>query len=110
MRMLKYFLLPIIIFITLLLIGASVYQRIEGWGYLDSLYFTVITATTIGYGDMYPRTDAGKIFTIFFAFLGIGMALYFFSLAGRYLSRKQFHEKLAGQGRLKSNKGVRRIK
>ena len=40
---------------------------------MDSLYFSVITLTTMGYGDFSPSTRAGKIFTMFYIFVGIGI-------------------------------------
>ncbi len=84
----------IIIFLILLFMGAFVYSRVEGWNYLDSLYFTVVTVTTIGYGDFAPQTNIGKIFTMFFPFFGIGMAFYFFSIVGKYIYKKTFESKL----------------
>jgi voltage-gated potassium channel Kch len=58
-------------------IGTVFYHFQEGWGWLDSLYFSVITLTTIGYGDFSPATDLGKIFTIFYIVIGLGMILSF---------------------------------
>jgi voltage-gated potassium channel Kch len=75
----------ITIFLFLLLAGTLVYHNLERWGYLDSLYFTVVTMTTIGYGDFTPQTDIGKIFTIFFVFSGIATAFYTISLVTRYI-------------------------
>ena len=75
----------ITIFLFLLLAGTLVYHNLEGWRYLDSLYFTVVTMTTIGYGDFTPQTDAGKIFTIFFVFSGTATAFYTISLVTRYI-------------------------
>lgn len=57
---------------ALLLIGTSFYHQVEGWGWLDSLYFCVITLTTVGYGDFSPHTAAGKVFTMLYLLLGIG--------------------------------------
>ena len=64
-----------IIFLTagLILGGAIFYRQIEGFSWLDSFYFTVITLATVGYGDLYPVTAAGKVFTIFYVLLGIGI-------------------------------------
>ena len=63
-------------FILLLVGGTFIYHNVEGWGYLDSTYFMVITATTIGYGDFTPQTDIGKITTIFYSFIGIAFMFY----------------------------------
>jgi len=57
--------------------GSIVYHHIEGWSWVDSIYFSVITLTTIGYGDFSPQTDAGKLFTIFYIIIGIGIILSF---------------------------------
>ncbi|MFK7810084.1 MAG: potassium channel family protein [Saprospiraceae bacterium] len=58
-------------------IGSVVYHYLEGWEWLDCIYFSVITLTTIGYGDFSPQTDAGKIFTMFYILIGIGIILSF---------------------------------
>lgn len=53
--------------------GTVFYHAVEKLNYLDSVYFSVITLTTIGYGDITPHTDAGKVFTIFYVLIGIGL-------------------------------------
>jgi voltage-gated potassium channel len=68
--------------IGILLLGTWFYAKVEGWRALDSLYFTVTTLTTVGYGDFYPKTDAGKLFTIFYIFVGIGLLSGFIILLG----------------------------
>lgn len=62
--------------IGLILAGTIGYESIEGWSFFESLYFTVVTLTTLGYGDYVPKTDAGKLFTIFMALGGIFTMFY----------------------------------
>lgn len=66
-------LIPVIV---LLLIGTFGYSILEGWSLLDALYATIITVTTVGYGDLSPVTPEGRIFAIFFVLSAIGMASY----------------------------------
>lgn len=63
--------------LVVLLIGCVAYHYIEGWSWIDSAYFSIITLTTVGYGDITPKTDAGKIFTILYIINGIGIILAF---------------------------------
>lgn len=58
-------------------IGSVIYHYLEGWSWIDCIYFCVITLTTIGYGDFSPQTDGGKIFTMFYILIGLGMILSF---------------------------------
>jgi hypothetical protein len=62
-----------------LLTGTIVYRVLEDWGWVDSFYFSVITLTTVGYGDFSPTTPASKLFTVVYIFGGI-------SLIGAYLN------------------------
>jgi voltage-gated potassium channel len=61
----------------ILLVGTLTYHGLEGWGYIDSLYFSVTTLTTVGYGDFTPHTELGRIFTIVYIIVGIGILLGF---------------------------------
>lgn len=61
----------------ILVIGTVVYHYLEGWSWLDAFYFSFITLTTIGYGDFSPKTDAGKVFTIIYIVIGVGIILSF---------------------------------
>ena len=101
--------IPIGLFFLLLALGTMAYHSIEGWRYIDAAYFSVITMATIGYGDFTPQTDGGKIFTIFFALIGIGVMLYFFTLVGRYFFLRYRREILRSEGRIKSTRGIKRI-
>ncbi|WP_299579535.1 potassium channel family protein [uncultured Sunxiuqinia sp.] len=57
--------------------GTFVYHFVEGWRWVDAFYFSVITLTTVGYGDFSPQTDFGKIFTTIYILTGIGIMLGF---------------------------------
>ncbi|CAN5863566.1 hypothetical protein BH23ACT4_BH23ACT4_07370 [soil metagenome] len=50
---------------------------LEGWSWVDSFYFTVVTLTTVGYGDLAPSGDISKLFTVFLIVAGVGFILAF---------------------------------
>ncbi|KAJ6104955.1 hypothetical protein N7486_003644, partial [Penicillium sp. IBT 16267x] len=58
-------------FVILLLGGAAVYSDIEGWSFMDSLYFTDYTLLTIGIGNLAPNTHLGRSLLLPFATMGI---------------------------------------
>jgi voltage-gated potassium channel len=66
----------------LLFVGTAAYNRIEGWSVVDSLYVSVITLTTVGYGDFTPETTLGKLFTVFYVISGVGVILAFINALG----------------------------
>lgn len=69
--------LQIIFLLLLILIAGTLgYHFIEGWSLFDSLYMSVITLATVGYGETHPLTIAGRVFTIFLIFGGMGIILY----------------------------------
>jgi hypothetical protein len=62
------------ILMAITLIGGTIfYWQLEGWTLLDSLYFCVMTLSTIGFGDLTPTREVSKAFTILFAVFGIGL-------------------------------------
>ena len=67
------------LFVGLLVAGTLVYSILEGWSPLDSLYFSVVTLATVGYGDLHPVTDLGKAFTIVYILTGVGVLVVFAS-------------------------------
>ena len=74
--MTKNILIASVLGITIVIVGTLGYALIEGWSLLDSLYMTVITLATIGYGEIKPLHDQGRIFTIFLIVFGVGNMAY----------------------------------
>jgi hypothetical protein len=58
---------------VMIMIGANSMQVIEDWKLNDAYYWSVVTITTVGYGDIVPTTRTGKVFTIFFILIGTGL-------------------------------------
>jgi voltage-gated potassium channel len=59
--------------LALVLTATVFYHLVEGWRWLDAGYFSVVTIATVGFGDLSPKTDLGKIFTIAYILAGIGV-------------------------------------
>jgi|TARA_Y100000034_G_C6882189_1_gene404405 large-conductance mechanosensitive channel len=87
--------LVLLVFILSVIGGAFAYSSVEGWSLLNSFYFVVVTVTTIGYGDLTPVTNVGKVFTMFFAFFGVATALYILSKISSSLFRKHVGQKVS---------------
>ena len=77
--------LVLAIVIMFLVVGAIFYPLVEEWTVLDSLYFGVVTLTTIGYGDMGPTTDSAKIFTAIYVFFGVAIVATLIGMATTFL-------------------------
>lgn len=64
----------ILAFTVGMILWASIfYHYVEGWSWLDSIYFSVVTISTVGFGDFSPETVAGKVFTMIYILVGLGV-------------------------------------
>jgi voltage-gated potassium channel len=81
-------LLPLSLVLAVIVIGTLGYYwlwRDAGGTWMDALFMTVTTITTIGYGEIKPLTTAGRLFTIFLAFTGIGSLFFTLGVVMEYL-------------------------
>ncbi|WP_297767879.1 potassium channel family protein [uncultured Roseovarius sp.] len=53
--------------------GTVFFRLVEGWSWIDSYFFTVVTLSTVGYGNLVPATVLGKIGTTLFIITGLGI-------------------------------------
>src|SRR5687768_10824864 len=87
--------------------GSAGFTLIEGWPLLDSLYMTLMTVTTVGYGPPQPLSPAGRNFAILFMVVGVGTAGYLLSTAVQSLVRS---EVLAAYGERRRQREMSRLK
>jgi len=101
-----------------LVLGTVIFHLVEGWSILDSLYVTVQTVTTVGFGDLTPRTTPGRAFATVFMMVAVGIVLYSLTsvvqaivhseLLARYghsrkMSKMRDHFIICGAGRVGSH-------
>jgi len=68
--------LSLVIVAVVVIVGTLGYSFIEGWSLFDSMYMTIITLTTIGYGEIHQLDRAGRIFTIVLIIFGVGTVAF----------------------------------
>ena len=84
--------------VALLILGVHVagtlgYVLIEGWSVWDAFYMTVITVTTVGYGEVHPMSHAGRVFTVVVLLTGVGAFFSAFTLFMAHLAEGGFLER-----------------
>jgi voltage-gated potassium channel len=88
---------------VLVLTGTLFYWRFEDWTVIESLYFCVVTLTTVGYGDLAPTSAGTQIFTIVYILTGFGVLVALLtSVAEKYIEQK------AERGGARARLGARR--
>lgn len=82
--------LPIAMLVLTILFGTAGYMVIENFSFLEALYMTVITISTVGFTEVKPLSESGRIFTIFLILVNLGLFTYFVTLLTRFFSDGEF--------------------
>ena len=73
--------------------GTIVYHIAEHWSWLNSYYFSVVTLSTVGYGDFVPTTPFAKIFTTLYIFVGVGILTTFITVTMKRRGAKMIEKR-----------------
>jgi voltage-gated potassium channel len=79
--------------VAVIALGTIVYHFVEDLSWVDAYYFSVVTLSTVGYGDISPHTDIGKIFTTFYIFTGVGIITSFILYAFRRRAYNRYKDR-----------------
>ena len=76
--------------IVLITVGTVVFRFLEEWTWVQSFYFSVVTLSTVGYGDLHPTSDASRLFTAFYILVGVAVVLSSLGVIGTtHLRRRE---------------------
>jgi len=103
----RHLIISIALALMIIVVGTSGYMIIEGWKFDDALYMTVITVSTVGYGEVQPVDGPGRFFTIVLVFFGVGFSLYVAGAIVQFMVEGSMRSIL---GRRRLDKKIKRLK
>lgn len=99
--------LSIVAVLTILTsVGIGWFWLVEGWSLLDSAYMTVITLSTVGYQEVQPLTDRGRVFVMLYLICGLGVFLFAVAQLGELVVRAELRSWLWRRGMNSTLKSV----
>jgi len=72
----RHLTISICLLLLIVVIGTTGYMFFEDWNFLDALYMTIITISTVGFREIHPVHGDGRLFTIFLVMIGVGFTMY----------------------------------
>lgn len=107
MQSTKHLLISIVLSLIIFSIGTVGYMLIEGWSLVDSIFMTIITITTVGFGEVHQMSRFGRIFTIGLVFSGVGFFMYVASSMVQFMVEGRIREIM---GRRTLNRKIEHLK
>jgi voltage-gated potassium channel len=98
---------PVVAILCVITFGTLGYVFIEGWGFFDSLYMTIITLTTVGYNEVHDLSDTGRAFSMAVMLTGVGTMFYLFGVVAKVVLEGEIREIL---GRKRLSKKIESLK
>jgi hypothetical protein len=88
--------------ILLIASGTIIIKYLENWTWVNAFYFVVATSATVGYGDIAPKSEIGRLFTSVFILLIVPIVLYSFTIIAEILfeNRVEQRTKLSQDGKI----------
>lgn len=74
---------------SMIALATVTFWVVEGWSLLDAAFFSVVTISTVGYGNLVPETALGKIFAMFYILVGLGVFVAAASAVAEALLRRR---------------------
>ena len=103
----RHLIFSLSILILIIAAGTIGYMMIEGWRFVDALYMTVITISTVGFKEVNQVGEGGRIFTMVLVFSGVGFTLYVAAAVVQFMVEGRIRIIM---GRRRLNKKIDRLK
>jgi voltage-gated potassium channel len=103
----RHLIFSLSILILIIAAGTIGYMMIEGWPFVDALYMTVITISTVGFKEVNQVGEGGRIFTMVLVFSGVGFTLYVAAAVVQFMVEGRIRIIM---GRRRLNKKIDRLK
>ena len=103
----RHLIFSLSILILIIAAGTIGYMTIEGWSFIDALYMTVITISTVGFKEVNQVGEGGRIFTMVLVFSGVGFTLYVAAAVVQFMVEGRIRIIM---GRRRLNKKIDRLK
>ena len=78
---------------TVVAVGVGGYMTIEHWSFIDALYMTLTTLTTVGFGEVHPLTQPGRVFTILLLSMGVALITVLLALLAQLVQEGALGER-----------------